>query len=184
MKALTTLVILGMTATAASAASLDFSGVQGTNVGSFSVPGATVTQESGGNLLVGTFCAGQVDGFCFVSPFGSAAAGGTMDFTSAVTNLTFDIDGWNPGDSVTITAFDDLVALGSSTFTANGVVDFTGFASITSLLFVDNASAAAGVGYSTFEFDLADTAPIPLPAGGLLLLTALGGLALRKYKAA
>lgn len=173
MKTLATIAALSLSAGAAQAAVLDFTGAtQGDAGGSVTIPGATIT---GDRLFIGSSAAGEIDGFCFSPVFpSSCAAGGTLDFTDAVTDLTFDIDGAEPGDTVSITAFDGMTALSTLDFTADGLVDFSSFASITSLLFVDNGSTSAGVAYSTFTFELADVSEVPLPAGGLLLLGALG----------
>lgn len=187
MKTLATIAALALSAGAAHAAVLDFTGTtQGQMAGPVSIPGATITAEAGDGLIIGSSSAGETDGFCF-TPAGvfSCVGGGTLDFTSAVTDLTFDIDGASSGDDVSITAFDGMTALSTLNFTSDGLVDFSAFASITSLLFVDNGSTAAGVGYSTFTFELADVSEVPLPAGGLLLLGALGAVgAARRKKAA
>ena len=62
-----------------------------------------------------------------------------------------------------------------------GIVDFSGFESVTGLLFDDNSTSLGAV-YLNFSFDPAsdgvdDPSTVPLPAGGLLLLTALGAAA-------
>lgn len=173
-----------LAASGASATTLDFSSVQGNNIDTVSVPGATINHaDSGGTILVGPSAAGQADGFCFLelNAF-SCEADGELIFDSAVTNLTFDIDGASAGDSVEISAYNGVSLLGSQTFTANGVADFSAFGAITRLFF-DDSSTAAGVGYSTITFD--GSAPIvPLPASLPLLLAGFGVLALRRRSSA
>ncbi len=164
-------------AASAHAALLDFSTVQGSQGSPLVVPGgATLSHESSvGVIRVGIGSAGQADGFCFLMS-GSCEAGGSMVFSQSITNLTFDIDGWNPGDSVDITAFLGVNLLSTVTFnTSNQVVNDFSALTIDRLVFVDN-STGAGVGYSTFAFD-PGTPAIPLPASAFLLLGGVGALA-------
>lgn len=160
----------------AAAASLDFSGVQGSNPSPLALPNATLTNLTGSTILVGLGAAGQSDGFCFIAPNSSCEADGQIDFLSPIQNLTFDVDGWNPGDTVSISAFFGANFLGSIVATANGMLDFSGFGTLDRLFFDDN-STGAGVGYSTFSFEPA-SAVVPLPAAAPLLLGGLAALGL------
>ena len=100
----------------ASAATLDFSGIQGSNIGTAYAPGiggsgATINHiNPAGNIFVGAGAAGESDGFCFVGS-SSCAADGEMIFDSAVMNLTFDVDGAQFGDSVVISAYNGATSV-------------------------------------------------------------------------
>lgn len=167
----------------AAAATIDFSGVQGNNTSPLVLPEATLTNLTGTEILVGPSAASQADGFCFLAGTG-CDADGEIAFSAPIMNLSFDVDGWQGGDFVEITAFNGLDELGSLDATANGNLDFSGFGTITNLFF-DDSSFAAGVGYSTFLFDLADVQPVPAPAALGLLGLGLAGLGLvRRRKSA
>ena len=162
---------LALSPAIATATTIDFSAVQGDQGSTLILPEATLTNTAGGTVLVGSTSAGEADGFCFLGTIGCDASG-TLAFSGPVTNLTFDVDGADPGDSVQISAYDGATLLGDVTVTANGVVDFTGYASITLLVFTD-ASSAAGVGYSTFQYDA-----VGVPTPGALSLFGAGLLGL------
>ena len=162
--------LLALSTVAAPAATLDFSGVQGSNPSVLALSNATLTNTDGGAILAGSSCSGEADGFCFLVPNQfNAAASGTIDFSSTIKDLTFDADGWNPGDFVAISAYLGASLLGTITVTANGLLDFSSFGLLNSLEFADS-SQAAGVGWSTFSFT--EVAAVPLPA--TLPLLALG----------
>jgi len=150
------------------AATLDFSGLPFSNGNPLVLSNATLTNLTGSTIFVGAGSAGQADGFCFAGS--GCAADGRIDFNSAVTNLSFDADGWNPGDSVLISAFKGAVLLGSILSAADEHLDFSGFGVVTSLVFDDQNSTGAGVGYSTFDFSVRNNVPEP----GSLALVLLG----------
>jgi hypothetical protein len=184
----TTLAVALVSGFGAHAALLDFSGVQGNNIGSVFVPGvggpgATINHSSGtGTILVGPGAASQDDGFCFISTANfSCEADGEMVFASPVMNLTFDIDGAQTGDSVEISAFNGAAFLGALTFTVNGLADFSGFGTLTRLFF-DDSSSAAGVGYSTFSYDAASTEVIPVPAALPLLAAGIAAFGIAGWR--
>jgi len=164
---------------AANAGTIDFSGVQGSNGSPLVLPEATITNLTSSTVLVGTGAAGEADGFCFLGS--GCAADGEIVFSSLVENLSFDIDGWNFGDLVEISAYNSGSLLGSLTATSNGNLDFSSFGAITRLFF-DDSSTAAGVGYSTFAYDLSDGGPVGVPEPGTLALLGLGlaGMAARR----
>ena len=161
--------LLALSTVAATAATLDFSGVQGYNASPLVLSNATLTNTTGTQIQAGPGCAFQADGFCFIAPSGNAAASGTIDFSSTIKDLTFDADGWNPGDFVAISAYLGASLLGTINVTANGLLDFSSFGLLNRLEFADS-SQAAGVGWSTFSFT--EVAAVPLPA--TLPLLALG----------
>lgn len=106
-----------------------------------------------------------------------------ITFTSAVSNLMFQVFGAQTGDSVLITAFNGVSSVGSATFTNNSSVDFSAFGSITSLFF-DDSSTAAGMAYGNFTFDAATT-QVPVPASLPMLAAGLAAFGfLRRRKAA
>ncbi|MBP6725523.1 MAG: hypothetical protein KA137_11815 [Halioglobus sp.] len=141
----------------ANAATIDFSGVQGSNPSPLVLPEATFT--SAFPILVGPGAASQADGFCFQP--GSCAGDGEILFSTVVSNLSFDVDGWQTGDFVEIRAYNGPNLVGTLNATANSNLDFSSFGAITRLVF-DDSSTASGVGYSTFLFD-AGAAPPPTP---------------------
>ncbi len=163
----------------ANAATIDFSGVQGSNTSPLVLPEATITSTV--NILVGPGAASQADGFCFQP--GSCDGDGEILFSTVVSNLSFDIDGWDPGDFVEINAYNGPNLVGTLNATANGNLDFSGFGAITRLVFNDS-STGAGVGYSTFLFDAGavppptpgSAAPIPTMSAYGLAVTMLGVL--------
>jgi hypothetical protein len=180
-------IVAGLTAGASNAATLDFVAFgAGTYGPSISLPGATITNVAGGNILVGAGAAGQADGFCSLVPGQFNCATDTnLVFDSAVTNLSFDLDGSNTGDNLALSIFGLADVLITTLFftTPDQHIDLAGLGTITRLFF-DDSSSAAGYGYSTFVFDT--TAAVPLPAGLPLLVggvAALVGLSRRKRRA-
>lgn len=156
----------------AQAATLDFSAVQGGQGSTLTLSNATINLISGSYILVGPSAAGQSDGFCFVGS--GCEADGEIIFNNSVKDLFFDVDGAQAGDSVLISAYDDTNSLlGSILATANGRLDFSAFGAIKRLFF-DDSSTAAGVGYSTFEFE--NVSAVPVPAAVWLFGSALLGL--------
>lgn len=166
---------LAIAATGAQAAVIDFSTTQGFNGNPLVLPEATINNLSGGTVLVGPTSAGEVDGFCFLGG-GSCEQDGELIFAGAVTGVVLDIDGFQGGDSVLITAFNGAAPVGSLPVTGNGTLDFSGFGTITRLFF-DDSSNAAGVGYSTITFNPGASVPEPtaLALVGLALLAGAFG---------
>ncbi|MCA8868159.1 MAG: VPLPA-CTERM sorting domain-containing protein [Rhodobacteraceae bacterium] len=181
-KKLVAALALTVAGSAVSAATIDFVGFGAGTYGSqIVIDGHTITNTSGGQILVGAGAAGEIDGFCSLTPnVYSCEADTDITFASVVSNLSFDLDGSNPGDMVTISIYGIANALlGSLIFTTpDQHIDLSAYGQITRLFFDDNSSGA-GYGYSTFQFD---TAQVPLPAGGVLLLTALLGLGAAKRR--
>jgi hypothetical protein len=162
----------------ARAGTIDFSGVQGFDANPLVLPEATITNLSSGTVLVGPGAAGEIDGFCFLSS--GCESDGEIVFSTAVSNLKFDSDGFNAGDSVTVSAFNGATLLGSVVLTVDGNHDLSAFGTITRLFF-DDSSTGAGLGYSTFEFDAA-AAAVPLPAALPLFATGLAAFGLMGWR--
>ncbi|WP_425038610.1 VPLPA-CTERM sorting domain-containing protein [Primorskyibacter sp. S187A] len=59
--------------------------------------------------------------------------------------------------------------------------DLTAFSNVTRIEVV-NVTDGAGLVCDDCGYDFTATAPVPLPAGGLLMLTALGGVAALRRK--
>ena len=156
-------------ATPASATTLDFTGITDDQGTSLVLSNATINAVNG-TVFVGA--AGESDGFCFFLS-NVCIGNGEILFDNPISNLTFDIDGADRGDSVEITAFNGGSNLGSVIATTNGQLDFSSFGTLTSLFFDDNSTPnSAGVGYSTFQFDEQQQTAIPVPASLPLILGA------------
>ena len=140
-----------------------------------SLPDATIT--SGGVSLYDLspfFFAGQGGAICALDATGHCEADMRIDFTTAVTNLTFQTVGWDPGDHVTIYAFDGSTLVAMRNVRSDKTVNLGNVGPITSLWF-DDKSTGAGMGYGAFCF----TPAVPEPASLGLLLAGLGVLGLK-----
>ena len=153
------------------------------------VPEATLTSSGtgfyfdGASPEAGSFCAYNENSYNCQNDL-------EISFVGAVTNLMFDVSGWNSGDLVHLNVFDTVntllgVVVIDATITGfaqTDLVDLTSFGAISRLFFDDN-STGGGVAYSNFAFTRAAT--VPLPATLPLLAGALGAAAAirRKRKA-
>ena len=139
---------------------------------------ATIT-SFGTDLFFGG-ASGVPSSFCAIQA-GTCQADLDISFTSVISNLFFDVSGFNVGDSVALGIFGlGNAFLGSVNLLSNiSNLDLSGFGSITRLYFDDN-STGAGVAYSDFSFD--QVAAIPLPASLPLLIGGLGLLAVARRR--
>ena len=139
--------------------------------------------SSGGGLFVGA--GGEPNSICATGP--SCAHDLTLTFNGLASAISFDVVGAaSPGsvtlDSVTVSLFGDSGFLESQTIGSNGTFSFSSV-DVTSILF-DDMSPTGGVGYANFNFDFIATeaSPVPLPAGGLLLLSGFAGVSVLKRR--
>lgn len=169
------LLSLALGATAASAGSLDFTALGSGTVSSSTalLPEATLTSGADA-FFVG---ANSTNSICALSTSAFNCSNDlTVEFTSSVANISFNVEGWQSGDRIDVTLFDSMSnVLETTTILANGVFTFSSQG--VTRMFLDDSSTAFGVSYADWSFD-DTTSPIPLPAGLPLLLSTLGGLGL------
>jgi hypothetical protein len=153
----------------ASAVVIDFSvfGTGDTGLTTLVTPEATFN-SFGGNFFVGAagiddeICALQTNAFNCQTDFEAI-------FNGLATNFSLVLSGFNPGDTVTFSAFGlGGGLLGQITSSANGLVDFSGLGGI-ARLFVDDSSTGAGFGYGEWTLDL-----VAVPEPSVLSILGLG----------
>jgi hypothetical protein len=118
--------------------------------------------------------AGQGGSICSLSAAHNCEADLTINFTTAVTGLTFQTAGYNPGDHVTIYAYDGATLVAKRNIFADQIVNFSHVGPITSLFF-DDKSTGDGYAYGMFCF----TPAVPEPGTVGMLLAGLGLLGLK-----
>ena len=163
----------------AKAATVDFeaypNGSLGTNV--LATPHATFT--SGDDLfnLSGVYFTGSGGAICGRTVAQGCASDLMVNFTLAVSNLSFQSVGWAPGDSVVVSIFNGLTNLGSVNVTGDALFNLAGYGLITSLFFDDQSVLFQnfGVGYGEFNFNVGPS-PVPIPAALPLLAAGLGAM--------
>ena len=169
-------------ATAASAAVLDFTSLGSGNIGTAtaSVAGANIT-SFGSSLFVGA--GGNANSICALD--GDCANDLEITFTDAVKNVTFDQGTWNPGDVIDVMIYGLANSfIGTYVIDSAASVDLSSFGTITRLFFDDQNSTGAGTAYANVTYDRA-TAAVPLPAGLPLLgfgAAALFGVSRKKRR--
>jgi len=197
---------------AATAATLDFddysSGPAGVSL-SLSEADLMVTSTTG-NIFVfnssqyaapvqdgGAFCAVIGDG-----TFGDRCTGSaSIVFLRPVQDVSFTALYVGPGDAATVSVFAGADLLGSVAITAAGqVLDFVGLAGITRIDFLDRSTpgpnilvdglsnrVGTGIAYTGFAFEPVpdppvEVTPVPLPAAGWMIASALAGLLLLRRR--
>ncbi|MBL8489561.1 MAG: PEP-CTERM sorting domain-containing protein [Rhodocyclaceae bacterium] len=164
---------VSLASTASLADTLNFEAFPSANLGSpvLVMPNATVTGAAASLFnLSSIYLVGMGGAICSLTSSWNCEADLTIDFASAVSNLSFQTVGYDGGDSVTISAFAGATLLGSQTIVGDQTVDFTAYSGVTRLYF-DDASTGAGYGYGAFNFN---TAPVPEPETYAMMLAGLG----------
>ncbi|MFK7753255.1 MAG: hypothetical protein AB8B51_11980 [Sedimentitalea sp.] len=170
--------VMAVLSAPAVADTLDFNGLGlGDSAATVMIGNATLTSTTPGGFAV---LDPGANGICFSNAAQTSCEGdGILAFNDIVENLSFDVSVFDPGDNVTIAAFNGASQVGLLTFnTMAGVADFTASGNITSLVF-DDSSTGAGFAYQNFSFDTV-VAGVPIPASMPLLA---GGLALAGFVA-
>ena len=141
-----------------------------------SLPDATIVSAGSSLFQLSQFYfGGQGGAICALTSSFTCAADLTINFTTAVTGLTFQTVGYDPGDKVKIYAYDGSTLVAVRTVTSDKTVSFAHVGPITSLFFDDRNSTGAGFGYGMFCF----TPQVPEPASIAMLLAGLGILGVK-----
>lgn len=166
-------------ATAASADTLDFSGLsQGyQNTTTLVLSNATIT-SFGQNLYVGA--AGIGKEICAINN-GNCQADMGITFNSVISGLTFVTSGFDTGDMINVSAYNGATFLGSVAHASNGLVNMAAFSNVTRI-YIDDSSTGAGFAYDQFNFNVT---AVPEPETYALMLAGLGllGAVARRRKA-
>jgi hypothetical protein len=172
-----------MFACSASATVIDLTTLAHGNSGtpSLTLPEATITNISGGNLFIGKI--GLTQSVCAVDPQGLTCEQDLkIDFNYLVNDLSFHVGGRGPRDFVTAYIYDISNTLISSLdILSDGIFDFAGASNISTVIFDDQSTGSNGVSYSSISFNAAS---VPEPSSIALLGLGIAGLGLsRKRKA-
>jgi len=175
-----------LAAAAAPAATLDFSVFASGNAGTGVLNVGPATLTTGNVFFVyrpGDFGSHVTSGgVCALSAGGNCQSDWTMDFSYRVTNLAFESEGFNAGDTLTVSAYDGASLVGTELVISNRAIDFGGL-SFDRLVF-DDSSTGAGFSFGDFSFDRAGNGRIPEPASlALFGLAALGAAAATRRRA-
>ncbi|MEM9839522.1 MAG: MYXO-CTERM sorting domain-containing protein [Pseudomonadota bacterium] len=174
---------LFVSASAHAATTLDFtelsSGFQGST--SVSVTGATIN-GTGATTDLFRGAGGISNSICFING-GRCEGDGEIVFDSIVSNVSFDVGGFDPGDASVVSAVDSMSnVLASINIGNDGSFGFGALSGIAKLV-IDDSSTGAGFVYGNVTFDAA-TNPVPVPAAAPLMLAGLGLLARRRRQKA
>lgn len=166
--------LAGLAATSALADTLNFEAFPNGDVGSpLVMPNATVTNLSGGSLynLSMFYAIGQGGSICAYT-FGTCEGDLQIDFNSAVSNLTLQTDGYNPGDFVAISAYAGATLLATVNVASDTPVSFGALSGITRLV-MDYSSTRDGFGYGAISFT---AGAVPEPGTYALMLAGMLGV--------
>lgn len=164
------------TASAANADTLDFlqfhAGGQGTT--SLNLPGQATVTGFGSNLFVGA--GAMPNSICSVAIVDfrdTCQADLKIHFLNDISNLLFDANRFNPGDHVTVTAYNNAnTSIGSFDITSGGSWGFGALRGISWVMFDDmTVGDGGGLAFGNITYDLVG---VPEPGGLPLLLLGLG----------
>ena len=142
------------------------SGPTASNV--FVTPEATFTGSGAANARI---FINVNSGFCTELPPLGCLGVLEVDFVGTVSNLSFEVFGFDTGDASFVEALDaNDGSLGGFYIEANGVFGFGALSGISKLVFTDAGSTGRGLAYDLFTFD---PDPIPVPLAAPLMLTGL-----------
>jgi hypothetical protein len=159
---LATAALLTITTGAASAATVTFEGQAGNPYSEAGLLFSDFGINNSANCPVGDDKCAQVGGTASVT---TDPIGGLFSLSSLLLNLV--------GAQATLTLTAGTI---TQTFSSDGLIDLSAFQNVSMVFFDVNKGNA-------FIDDVSGTvAPIPVPAAGLLLLSALGGLAFLRRK--
>lgn len=176
-------VLAALAATSAQADTLNFEAYPNGDLGTtvLVMPNATVTGFGASLFNLSEFYAtGQGGAICSLAVNGSCEADMQIDFSGEVSGLTFQTFGYNPGDTVAISAYAGATLLATTIVSSDTLVDFSALSGVTRLS-MDDSSTGAGFGYGLFDF----TAAVPEPETYALMLAGLAavGAAARRRRA-
>lgn len=167
--------VAGLATGTAQADTLDFEALATGDLGTTVLVMSNATVTGFGDSLYnlsGVYGAGSGGSICSLTAAFTCEADMQIDFSDAISDLTFQTYGYDSGDSVAISAYAGAALLGTTVVTSDTLVDFSSFSGVTRL-YMDDSSTGAGYGYGSFSF----TAAVPEPSTYALMLCGLAGIA-------
>lgn len=165
--------VAGLATTTAQADTLDFEALPAGDLSTtvLVMSNATVT-GFGASLfnLSSIYGTGTGGSICSLTAAFTCEADLQIDFSGAISDLTFQTYGYDSGDNVAISAYAGATLLGTTVVTSDTLVDFSSFSGVTRL-YMDDSSTGAGYGYGSFAF------AVPEPGTYALMLCGLAGIA-------
>jgi hypothetical protein len=163
----------------AAAAVFDFTGLGDDVVvasNPFSLPGGTFSSTQSFYANVNAYFDGQGGSICPLSTsVGNCSANFTIDFDTAVTNLSFYSLTGSSGNAFTVEAFDiGGASLGSLDYSDARFWDFSGVAAPVASLAFTYTSGPSGLAFGRFSFEPVAAPPAAVPEPASLALVALG----------
>lgn len=153
-------------------------------IGSTSINLSNATLTSlGDDFFIGPYGAyGETNGLGVVCGIfqNACRADFRIDFSSNVTNLSFESFDYQRGDTVSVSAYLDNGFLGSLKVLSLAYLDLSSFGVIDSLVFdyVDGN----GLAFGDFQFEAVSVEAVPLPAALPLFAAGLGAISLLSWR--